>query len=152
MAGLLADHFRSIEQLQDASVEGLRAIGGVGPAVAEAVHDYFQLPESRRLIQRLLAAGVNPRPPERREGPLEGKTFVITGTLASMTRGEAEEKIKALGGSAGSSVTRNTDYLVVGNDPGSKLEKARRLKVSVLDEAAFLGLLAQPTGVTPSSN
>jgi DNA ligase (NAD+) len=152
MAGMLAEHFGSIERLQDATVDDLRAVGGVGPAVAEAVHDYFQLPASRRLIERLLAAGVRPRPPERREGPLQGKTFVITGTLSSMTRGEAEERIKALGGTSGSSVSKKTDYLVVGADPGSKLEKARKLKVPVLDEAAFLELLAQPAGVTPSSN
>ncbi|HEY8737435.1 MAG TPA: NAD-dependent DNA ligase LigA [Candidatus Dormibacteraeota bacterium] len=144
MAGLLADHFGTIQRLQEASVDDLRAIGGVGPAVAEAVHDYFQLPVSRRLIRRLLAAGVKPRPPERREGPLLGKSFVITGTLLSMTRGEAEERIKAVGGSAGSTVSKKTDYLVVGADPGSKLEKARRLKVAVLDEAAFLELIGQP--------
>ena len=144
MAGLLADHFRSIDRLQNASVEDLRAIGGVGPAVAEAVHEYFQLPASRRLIERLLAAGVHPRAPERQDGPLSGKTFVITGTLNSMTRGEAENRIKSLGGSAGSSVTKKTDYLVVGADPGSKLEKAQRLKVPVLDEAAFVELLERP--------
>ena len=141
MAGLLAEHFGTVERLQQASIEGLRAVGGVGPAVAEGVHDYFQLAQSRRLLERLLAAGVRPRAPERRDGPLQGKTFVITGTLNSMTRGEAEERIKRLGGTAGSSVSRKTDYLVVGANPGSKLEKAQKLKVPVLDEAAFQALL-----------
>jgi DNA ligase (NAD+) len=113
----------------------------VGPIVAEEVHEYFQRPESRRLIQRLLDAGITIKPPERVEGPLSGKTFVLTGTLSSMTRGQAEDRIKALGGTVGSSVTKKTDYLVVGADPGSKLEKAQRLKVAILEEAAFVALL-----------
>jgi DNA ligase (NAD+) len=141
MAGLLADHFASIDRLQEASVDDLRAVGGVGPIVAEEVHEYFRRPESRRLIQRLLEAGIIIRPPERREGPLSGKTFVLTGTLTSMTRGQAEERIKSLGGAIGSNVSKKTDYLVAGADPGSKLEKARRLKISILDEAAFLKVL-----------
>jgi len=145
MAGLLADHFGSIDRLQAASVDDLRAIGGVGPTVAEEVHEYFQRPESRRLIQRLLAAGITIKPPERREGPLSGKTFVLTGTLSALTRGEAEERIKALGGAIGSNVSKKTDYLVVGADPGSKLEKAQRLKVPILDEAAFLELIGGPS-------
>jgi DNA ligase (NAD+) len=143
MAGLLVDHFGGIDRLQDASVDDLRAVGGVGPVVAEEVHEYFQRPESRRLIQRLLEAGITIKPPERVEGRLSGKTFVLTGTLSSLTRGQAEDTIKSLGGAVGSSVTKKTDYLVVGADPGSKLEKAQRLKVPVLDEAAFLALLGQ---------
>jgi DNA ligase (NAD+) len=144
MASILAENFGAIDRLLEADIEQLRAVGGVGPIVAEEVHEYFQRPEARRLIQRLLDAGIRVKPPQRREGPLAGKTFVITGTLSSMTRGEAEERIKALGGSAGSTVSKKTDYLVVGADPGSKLEKARRLKVPVLDEAAFLELVGQP--------
>ena len=141
MAGLLAEHFADIDHLQTASVDDLQTVGGVGPIVAEEVHEYFQRPESRRLIQRLLDAGITIKPPERVEGPLSGKTFVLTGTLSSMTRGQAEDRIKALGGTVGSSVTKKTDYLVVGADPGSKLEKAQRLKVPVLDETAFVALL-----------
>ena len=141
MAGLLADHFGAIERLQAASVDDLRAVGGVGPIVAEEVHEYLQRPESRRLIKRLLDAGIIIKPPERVEGPLSGKTFVLTGSLSSLTRGQAEERIKSLGGTVGSSVTKKTDYLVVGADPGSKLEKAQRLKVPILDEASFLHLL-----------
>ena len=147
MAALLADHFGSIDRLQAASIDELRTIGGVGPAVAQAVHEYFQRPESRRLIERLLAAGIEIKTPPRREGPLTGKTFVLTGTLSSLTRGEAEARIKALGGAIGSAVSRRTDYLVVGADPGSKLERAQRLKVPVLDETAFLALL-RPTSPT----
>jgi len=141
MAGLLADHFGTIDRLLAASVDDLRAIGGVGPTVAGEVHEYLQRPESRRLIGRLLAAGIEIKQPERREGPLSGKTFVLTGTLTSLTRGQAEERIKALGGAIGSNVSKKTDYVVVGADPGSKLEKAHRLKVPILDETAFLALL-----------
>jgi DNA ligase (NAD+) len=141
MAGLLAEHFGDIDRLQAASVDDLRAVGGVGPIVAEEVHEYFQRPESRRLIKRLLDAGITIKPPERVEGPLSGKIFVLTGTLTSITRGKAEDRIKSLGGAVGSSVTKKTDYLVVGADPGSKLEKAQRLKVPILNEAAFLALI-----------
>jgi DNA ligase (NAD+) len=151
MAGLLADHFGAIDRLESASVDDLRSIGGVGPTVAEGVHDYFQLPASRALIARLLQAGIVIKQPERHEGSLTGKTFVLTGTLSSLTRGQAEERIKSLGGGVGSNVTKKTDYLIVGADPGSKLEKAQRLKVPVLDEAAFLALLggALPTTSSP---
>jgi DNA ligase (NAD+) len=141
MAGLLADHFGTIDRLQAASVDDLRAITGVGPTVAEEVHEYFQRPESRSLIERLLAAGIEIKQPKRREGPLTGKTFVLTGTLTSLTRGQAEERIKALGGAIGSSVSKKTDYLVVGADPGSKLEKAQRIKIPILDEAALIELI-----------
>ena len=140
-AQILADHFESIDRVLNAGVDELRNVGGVGPIVAEGVHDYFRRSESRRLVARLLAAGVTIKPPERREGPLTGKTFVITGTLSSMTRGEADERIKALGGTIGSGVTKKTDYLVVGADPGSKLEKAQKLNISILDEASFLAVL-----------
>jgi DNA ligase (NAD+) len=141
MATLLADHFGTIEKLQEASVEELLAVSGVGPTVAAAVHEYLQRPESRRLIKRLLDSGIKIEAPTRPDGPLKGKTFVLTGTLKSLTRGEAEERIRSLGGVAVSSVSKKTDYLVVGADPGSKLEKAERLKVPILDEAAFLELI-----------
>ncbi len=142
MAGLLADHFGTIDRLQGAGIDDLRAVGGVGPTVAEEVHEYFERAESRRLIERLLAAGIEIKKPERREGPLTGKTFVLTGSLSTLTRGQAEERIKGLGGAIGSTVSKKTNYLVVGADPGSKLEKAQRLKVPILDEVAFLELLA----------
>ena len=141
MATTLADHFESLFRLQDASIDELRQVGGVGPIVASEVHEYFQRAESRALIARLLAAGVGITAPERREGPLSGKTFVLTGTLNSMPRSTAEERIKTLGGAIGSGVTKKTDYVVVGADPGSKLEKAQKLKIPILDEAAFLKLL-----------
>ncbi|HYM49189.1 MAG TPA: NAD-dependent DNA ligase LigA [Candidatus Limnocylindrales bacterium] len=140
-ATALAEHFQSIDRLRAASVEELTAVAGIGPIVAQAVHAYFQQPESIRLIDRLLDAGVRIQAPERPSGRLSGKTFVLTGTLSSMSRAEAEERIRALGGVAGSSVSKKTDYLVVGADPGSKLERAERLKVPILNEEAFQKLV-----------
>ncbi|HVH65433.1 MAG TPA: helix-hairpin-helix domain-containing protein, partial [Candidatus Acidoferrum sp.] len=140
-ATVLADSFESLAALQDASTDDLRRAGGIGPIVAEDVHAYFQRSESRQLIERLLAAGVTISAPERQEGPLSGKTFVLTGTLSSMPRSTAEERIKALGGVIGSGVTKKTDYLVVGADPGSKLDRGQKLKIPILDEAAFLDLI-----------
>ncbi|HEX3629065.1 MAG TPA: NAD-dependent DNA ligase LigA [Candidatus Dormibacteraeota bacterium] len=143
MAQTLAEGFDSIERLQGATVDELRAIGGVGPIVADEVHEYFRRAESQGLIQRLLEAGVAIKAAERRDGPLTGKTFVLTGTLASMTRGQAEEGIKVLGGTIGTGVSKRTDYVVVGADPGSKLDKAQKLKLPILDEAGFLKLIGQ---------
>ena len=140
-ATALAEHFRAIEPLRRASVEELRAVAGVGPIVAEAVHAYFQSADAERLIDRLLDAGIRITVPERPQGRLSGKTLVLTGSLGSMTRGEAEARIRALGGVLGSSVSKKTDYVVVGQAPGSKLEKAERLEVPCLDEAAFQKLL-----------
>jgi DNA ligase (NAD+) len=141
VAQTLADAFESIERVQQASVEDFRGVGGVGPIVAEEVYEYFQRQESRGLIERLLEAGVTIKPPERREGPLTGKIFVLTGSLSALTRGQAEERIKALGGTIGSSVSKKTDYVVVGADPGSKYERAQKLKIPILDEKAFLKLI-----------
>ena len=139
----LAEHFGSIDRLRRASVDELQAVSGIGPVVAEGVQAYFARPESNRLIDRLLATGIRLTSAERPQGRLSGKTFVLTGSLGSMTRPQAEERIRALGGAAGSSVSRKTDFLVVGQDPGSKLERAQRLKVPILDERAFQKLLEE---------
>ena len=139
----LAEHFGSIDRLRRASVDELQAVSGIGPVVAEGVQAYLARPESNRLIDRLLATGIRLTSAERPQGRLSGKTFVLTGSLGSMTRPEAEERIRALGGAAGSSVSRKTDFLVVGQDPGSKLERAQRLKVPILDERAFQKLLEE---------
>jgi len=107
------------------------------------VREFFDRPESRGLIEKLRRAGV--RLEEQRQsrgGPLLGKTFVITGTLDGLSREEAKARIEALGGKVTNSLSGKTDYLVVGESPGSKLEKAIKLGVATLDEAAFVGLLA----------
>ena len=148
VAELLTQRYASLAQLADAPQEELEEIEGIGPKIAASIVNYFAVAENREVIEKLGQAGVklhheltivNPS-----DLPWHGLSFVITGTLAAMTRREAEGKIKALGGSATSSVTRKTDYVVAGESPGSKLEKAQRLGVPALDEAAFLQLLAEP--------
>ncbi len=142
-ATLLARHFGSIDALMEASLEEIESIPTIGPVVAQSVHEYFRDKANRKLIAKLRKGGVEMREeaPPAREGPLAGKTFVITGTLAGLSRAEAEARIRALGGVAASSVTKATDYLVVGENPGSKLEKARQYGTEVLDGEAFQALL-----------
>jgi DNA ligase (NAD+) len=146
MAAILASRFGSIDALARASVEELAAIPTVGPRIAESVHQYFRDPNNVRVIEKLRRAGVRmaeeaaPAPPE---GPLAGLTFVITGTLASMPRSRAEELVRQLGGSTSDSVTKKTDYLAVGESPGSKLQKAQRYGTKLLSEQEFLELLRQ---------
>jgi DNA ligase (NAD+) len=145
VAQALANHFRNLDAIASASVEELQAVEAIGPKIAESVHAYFQDPQKHRIVEKLREAGVGldqkARPPK--EGPLKDQTFVLTGTLASMPRSRAEGIISELGGDATSSVTRKTTYVVVGADPGSKLQKARSYGIPVLDEEAFIGLLRE---------
>jgi len=144
-AQVLADHFGSIEAIESAPREELERVREIGPVLAEAVRTWFDEPHNRELVERLRASGVTtagerkvaPAGPQ----PLAGKTFVVTGTLASMSREDAQAKIEALGGKVTGSVSKKTSYLVVGAEAGSKLDKARALGVAELDEAAFLGLI-----------
>ncbi len=147
MADLLAEHYPSIETLRAASLCELAAIEGVGPILAETIVEFFQEPQVASLIDELKALGVkmeddvSARSNAALPQTLEGKTFVITGTLAGLERQDAEKAIKDRGGKATSSVSKNTSYLVVGASPGSKLAKAQQLGVTVLDETQFLELL-----------
>ncbi len=140
-AQTLAEHFGTLERIMEASLEGLQQVPDIGPVVAQAIHRFFRQRHNREVIRRLLEAGVHWPSPRRRGGALEGKTFVLTGALEGMTREEAKRRIEALGGRVTESVSRRTDYVVVGRDPGSKLERARALGVPTLDERAFLRLL-----------
>ena len=142
-ATLLADHFRDIKALATAAPEVLSAIDGIGLQTAESIVSYFADPHNAALIDRLLETGVKPtlNSPRTIDSPVTGKTFVLTGSLSAVKRSEAKETIIRKGGKVGSSVSRNTDYLVVGETPGSKLQKARELGISILDEAQFLQLL-----------
>ena len=145
----LAAHFGSMDALAKASVEELVAVPEVGEKIARSIVDYFSEPRNLAVIEALRAAGVKmteDATPAVGERPLEGKRFVITGTLSGMTRQEAEAAIKRLGGVTSGSVSRNTDYLVVGASPGSKLQKALDLGVPVLDEEAFMKLIGGGTG------
>ncbi len=140
-AELLAADFGAIERLRHASEEDLRRVEGVGPSMAREVRLYFEGPGAR-LVKKLLAAGVEPQAVEAiGDGPFTGKTFVFTGTLETMSRPDAEALVRKLGGKPAGSVSAKTDYVVAGPGAGSKLEKAQKLKLNILDEKQFKALL-----------
>jgi DNA ligase (NAD+) len=146
-AATLARHLRTMDAILDAPLEQLQKVPDVGPVLAASVRSFAEEPRNRELVARLAAAGVNmtsQQPPVEvaEAGPLTGKTFVLTGTLSSMTREEATEAIERLGGKVSSSVSKKTTYLVAGEEAGSKLEKARSLGVPILDEDEFKRLIA----------
>lgn len=142
----LAAHFGKLAPLMAASEEELQDVDDVGPVVASRIHAFFAQDANLRIIDRLRKAGVhwaeNEPGPARADGHLAGKTFVLTGTLAGMTRDHAKSLIQAAGGKVSGSVSKNTDYLVAGEQAGSKLAKAQNLKIPVLDEAELQNLLA----------
>lgn len=146
----LAAHFGELEKLAEARIEDFLAgkkesvITGIGEVMARAIVGFFNEPRNRALIVDLLAAGVKPQAPAKRAGGsavLAGKTFVLTGTLPTMTRDEAAEKIEAAGGKVSGSVSKKTSYVLAGAEAGSKLEKAQQLGVPIIDEAEFLRML-----------
>ncbi|HYC38032.1 MAG TPA: NAD-dependent DNA ligase LigA [Usitatibacter sp.] len=141
----LARHFGSLDALMDAGVAQLQEAPDVGPVVAESIAAFFREPHNREGVEQLRAAGVRweEGAPAGRDtaGPLAGKIVVLTGTLATMSRDEAKERIEAAGGKVTGSVSRKTDYVVAGADAGSKLDKAKELGVAVLDENGLLELL-----------
>ncbi len=143
-AEVLADHFGSLEAVMNASQDDLQVVEQVGPVMAESVYQYFRNARHRAVIDDLLAAGVRPQSPtpKKRTGSLQGKTLVVTGTLKDFSRQQAEQAIKEAGGKASGSVSKKTDFLVAGEEAGSKLQKARELGVEVIDEARFKELLA----------
>lgn len=143
-AQLLAQHFGSMDKLEKASTEELTEVTEVGPKVAEGVAEFFSEAANRKLIERLRSAGVNMKDerPSLKSSKFAGKTFVFTGTLERRSREEAEALVASHGGKAGSSVSKKTDYVVVGADPGSKFDKAKSLGVTTLDEAGFEKLLS----------
>jgi len=139
----LADHFGSMQKLREATEDALTEVPDVGPEVAHSVAHFFASKEGARTVDRLVAAGVRTTQPKRRAihgSALEGKTVVITGTLESMGRKEAQELVKQLGGKAVGSVSAKTDLVVAGEAAGSKLDKANKLGIKVIDEREFLAL------------
>ena len=150
-ADLLAEHFSSIDDIANASQEELSTIPSIGPKIAESIIAFFRQEGNRQIIDKLGKAGVRLEGEKVKEAkpeelPLAGLEFVLTGKLESFSRSEAEAKIRALGGKAGSDVTRKTSYVVVGADPGSKLAKAEKLGTQTVNEAEFLELLRQRAG------
>lgn len=144
VADLLAGHFGDLDPLMDAEAETLEAIDGIGPTIAESVARFFADPRNREEIAQLRSLGVRwvaVEPRAAAEGPLLGKTLVLTGSLSNWSRAETKQKVEAAGGKVTGSVSKKTDYLIAGADPGSKLRKAQELGVEVLDEAALAALL-----------
>jgi DNA ligase (NAD+) len=142
-AELLAEHFTSLDELSRAQREQLVDIPSIGPKIADSILAFFRQDENRSIISKLMRAGVKleAEKVKPRQLPLAGLEFVITGRLEAFSRQEGEARIKALGGKAGSDVTRKTSYLVAGADPGSKLARAEALGIERLSEAEFLDKL-----------
>jgi DNA ligase (NAD+) len=141
-AQFLAEHFGSMEALESAGVEELQNVNEVGPRIAESVVEFFGIAANRKLIDRLREAGLTLAGQKKHRGTkLAGKSFVLTGTLPTLTRDEAKKRIEDAGGKVTGSVSKKTDYLVAGADAGSKLDKAKELGVEVIDEKALTELL-----------
>jgi len=145
-AATLARHLRSMRGLMNASLEKLQRVPDVGPVVAASVRAFADQPQNQQLVERLEAAGVNmssqaPEPDDDETGRLSGQNFVLTGTLATMSREEATAALERLGARVSGSVSRKTSHLVAGADAGSKLEKARELGIDILDEEQFKALI-----------
>lgn len=140
----LAQHFGTFEKFQNATLEQLEKIPDVGSVVAKSINEWFKQSYNKVLVKKLLRAGLTIQGQARKgKGKLSGKTFVLTGTLDSMSRDQAKECIRALGGDVSSSVSKETDYVVAGAEPGSKYDKAQKLSVKIVDEEQFLKLLGK---------
>ncbi|MDD5475108.1 MAG: NAD-dependent DNA ligase LigA, partial [Syntrophales bacterium] len=144
-AKTLADTVHDINEFESLTPESIQAVKGIGPIAAQSIVDFFSEDMNRKAIERVLAAGVKPRKREEaassEASPFRGKTVVLTGTLDSYTRSEAKKTLENMGASVSSSLSRATDFLVVGKEPGSKLAKARELGATILAEDEFLELL-----------
>ena len=143
----LAKHFGSLDRVMDASIEQLLAVNDIGPVVAQSIRTFFEQPHNREVVAQLRAAGIRwaehgGATPDAGPKPLSGKTLVLTGALPTLTRDAAKEMIEAAGGKVAGSVSKKTSYVVAGEEAGSKLDKARELGLTVLDEAGLLALLA----------
>ena len=140
----LSRRFRNLDGVKESTEEELLAINGIGPGVAKTIIDYFAVDQNRQLVDDLIELGINPiddTPEPSADHPANGVTFGVTGRLDSMSRSEAQNRIKTLGGKATGSVTKKTDYLLAGTEAGSKLEKAQRLGIHVIDEAEFIAFM-----------
>lgn len=142
-AWILAARFKTLERLQDANIEKLQDINEIGPVMAESIYNFFKTEENKKVIERLRRSGVNTeeKSSSLKFKNLEGKAFVVTGSLESFSRNEIEELIRSQGGNVSSSVSKNTDYVILGNDPGSKFEKAKQLGVKIINEEEFKKLI-----------
>ena len=143
VAALLADHFSQLDALMTSSREELETVEGIGPTVAESVVRFFEQEQNRRIIDQTLAGGVKIEAASpKKTGKLNGQVFVLTGKLEKYTRSQAKALIEAAGGKVGGSVSGKTDYVVAGDAPGSKLDRARRLGVKIIDEQTLKKMLS----------
>jgi DNA ligase (NAD+) len=144
-AQVLAERFHNLDAVMEAGQKELEAVTEIGPEVARSIRAFFDQKQNLDIVQGLLDAGVEVQKTAIRQGaaPLDGKTFVFTGELENYTRSEAQEKVEELGGRAASSVSSNTDYVVIGKDPGSKLGEAKEKNVRTIDEKTFRDLIQQ---------
>jgi len=141
-AQILAEYFGSFEALMSAEQQELADIDQIGPTMAESVYEYFREPRNRVVIDQMLFVGVKPRQPRaQRSSKLTGKTIVVTGTLENFTRQQIEQTIRQAGAKTSSSLSKKTDFVLAGENPGSKLDKARKLGVEVINEKQFMELL-----------
>jgi DNA ligase (NAD+) len=146
-AQLLTERFTNVTDLASASAAAIEGVYGIGPEIAQSVYQWFQVPANQSLIERLIAAGLQLQSEVKSQNsaeislPLAGKTFVITGTLPSLKRDEAKDLIQKAGGKVTNSVSAKTDYVVVGEDAGSKLEKALSLGIARVSESELLSML-----------
>jgi DNA ligase (NAD+) len=143
----LANQFGALDALAAASVDDLQKCEDVGPVMAASIHDFFRNPRNQKLLEELKAAGLNmtsatPARHAAATGPFAGKTVVVTGTLEKFSRDEAQEALRRAGATVAGSVSKKTDYLVVGAEAGSKLDKAQKLGVKTLTEAEFRSMLS----------
>ena len=147
VAKILSRKFGSVGKIETASQEELTAIDGIGPTIAESIYKFFHEPHNLKILRKLEEAGIRPVVEKHATSTaLAGKTFVFTGSLKGFSREKAKESVVSLGGTATSTVSKKTDYVVAGEDPGSKFDKARSLGVAILDEEGFLKLIEESTG------
>jgi DNA ligase (NAD+) len=139
----LAQYFGSLEKIKKASKEELEKIPDIGSQVAKSIYDWFDSNQNKKLISKLLDSGVKILPPKKVGEKLKGKKFVLTGGLENLTRSEAERKIRLLGGNPTSSVSKKTDYVVAGENPGSKINEAKKIGVKILNEKQFLEMISE---------
>jgi DNA ligase (NAD+) len=143
-ARVLAEAFGRLEEIRSADERRLRTVAGLGRAIAANIAAFFRRPENKRVVDRCLERGLMLKEARRREGPLSGRTFVFTGTLDALSRAEARTHVERLGGRTSETVSRTTDYVVAGRDPGAKYEQARERRIPLLGETQFLRLVRAP--------